>query len=279
MKVIILGHRGMLGQMVKAYFSQAHEVEVIDERLDFTAHCPALARLAEAGPGFVFNCVGRIKQKTASRQDLFDGNAIVPLMLAERMAPEQFLIHPSTDCVFSGQASVPYRWDDPCDAQDDYGWSKRLGEVALLGRAQATVVRVSIIGPDRVAEEPRGLLGWFLSQPAGAVLQGYVNHLWNGITTLEWCRLVESNIMADPARRWAGRVLQLGTEQMISKHDLLVLFQRIYGTDYRIERFTAPNTVNRCLVGQVVASDIGAQLQALRAFEAAHGSLLSGHPV
>ncbi len=277
MKIIILGHRGMLGQMVKAYFAARHEVVVIDDRVDFTAQCPALASVAKAGPGLVLNCIGRIKQKTASRQDLHDANALLPLMLAERMAPGQFLVHPSTDCVFAGDAASPYRWDDPCDATDDYGWSKRLGEVALLGRANATVFRVSIIGPDHVATPPKGLLGWFLSQPEGASLRGYTNHRWNGITTLEWCRQVESVIINNPAHSWAGRVVQIGLAQGVSKYDMLRLFQEAYGTRYMIEPFATPQAVNRCLVPHIVAPDLQEQLAALRAFELAHPALRGGH--
>ena len=49
------------------------------------------------------------------------------------------VIHFSTDCVFSGRKGG-YREEDPSDAQDLYGRSKFLGEVASAERADVAHV-------------------------------------------------------------------------------------------------------------------------------------------
>lgn len=265
MQIIVLGHRGMLGQMATRYFAaRGHEIGVVDERFTFTADCPALARLRDFGPGLVLNCVGRIKHKDADRQALFDVNAVLPLQICERMAPGQFLVHPSTDCVFSGKrAEGRYRIDDPSDAHDDYGWSKRLGEVALEQKARAAILRVSIIGPDWVDPEARGLLGWFLRQPAGSTVQGYENHWWNGITTLEWCRLAEQLFVTPPAERRPTGMFQPGTAEIVSKYDMLVMFQEAFGTNFRVVRHQTAESLNRALVPTIVCPPLKDQVKQL----------------
>lgn len=267
MKIIVLGERGMLGQMATQYFrSRGAVVLTISERFDFTAECPALQKLATLGSGLVLNCVGRIKQKDSSRQDLFDANALLPLQIYERLGDGQFLIQPSTDCIFSGHAVDPYRKTDPCDATDDYGWSKRLGEVALIGRPRAAIVRVSIIGPDVIDPEPKGLLGWFLSQPEGSSLNGYQNHFWNGITTLEWCRIVEQLFVENNSEQHNGALLQLGTEQTYTKCEMLALFQSTYRTQFSISPVSVGTNVFRVLKPDYYSPPLLDQLVALKDF-------------
>jgi dTDP-4-dehydrorhamnose reductase len=267
LKIIVLGERGMLGQMAVRYFhSRGAEVLTIAERFNFSAECPILAKLAAFGPSLVLNCVGRIKQKDAGRQDLFDVNSVLPLQIYERLGEGQFLIQPSTDCVFSGQASKPYEKSDHCDATDDYGWSKRLGEVALIGKPKAAVVRVSIIGPDSIDPAPRGLLGWFLSQPEGSTLTGYQNHHWNGITTLEWCRIVEQLFIENCDEHRQGALFQLGTDTVYTKFEMLGLFQSIYATRHTINPAEVGADVYRVLKPDCSSPPLIDQLNELKSF-------------
>jgi dTDP-4-dehydrorhamnose reductase len=265
--VILIGSRGMLGQMVQRYFSRrGTELVTIDERFDFSSACPGLRKLIEAGPGIVINTLGRIKQKSDEAVDLMLANALLPLQLSDRLAPGQFLVQPSTDCVFDGCAGSPYALDQVPDAIDDYGWSKRLGECALEGKGNACVVRVSIIGPDWLNERPAGLLGWFLSQSAGSELSGYTNHLWNGITTLEWCRQIEALFVMDDPGLHAGKLLQLGTAVAKSKHALLLDFQACFGTDFAISPFACDMPVYRVLESALPLPGIEAQLRDMKQF-------------
>ena len=266
-RIIILGERGMLGQMALRYFkSRGAEVLTVLHRFDFTAQCPALASLAELGPGLVLNCVGRIKQKSATRSDLFDVNAVLPAQIYERLGARQFLVQPSTDCVYSGLSEVPYSKTANCDATDEYGWSKRLGEVALLDKPNAAIVRVSIIGPDLIDPEPKGLLGWFLHQTPGTKLQGYRNHFWNGITTLQWCREVEKLFVDRNPTELGGKLIQLGTEEIHSKCGMLELFQSVYGTNHSISPTEHPDRIQRALVPDHFSPPLIDQLMALKAY-------------
>ncbi|MEQ8625762.1 MAG: sugar nucleotide-binding protein [Vicingaceae bacterium] len=263
-ELLVLGHKGMLGQMVMKYFGgKGYKLHTNkyrfneSEREDFIAECRKYPQ------AIVVNCIGKIKQKTDDANDLLWANALLPLALNNHLLPEQTLVHPSTDCVFDGKKGSPYGINDTPDAADAYGWSKRLGEVAVKDRSNTMIMRVSIIGPD---ENPqgKGLLAWFLSNPSGSELKGFTNHLWNGITTLEWCKQLENFIeKMEPDKSY---FYQLGTEEYYSKHQMLKFFQHYLQTDYQIEAFEASESIDRRLQPTVLAKSLENQLEELSRF-------------
>lgn len=263
-KIIILGSRGMLGQMVKKYFSQSFEVVEINTRYTFENRETFLNEINSQKTGFVINCIGKIKQKTTDLSELMWVNSILPLDLISTLNKDLFLVHPSTDCVFNGtlkdgvypKSLVP-------NAKDEYGWSKYLGEEAIKGSSNAMVVRVSIIGPDNISVSPKGLLGWFLSNKEESKLNGFANHYWNGITTLEWCKQVENLIQNNDLKNWSGEVLQLGTKQTYNKKQMLDIFQSAFKTDFTISTFTTEETVNRCLKPDLLSPSLEIQMNEL----------------
>lgn len=265
--MLVLGHKGMLGQMAVKYFSDKVEaVHTTDTRFTPESKWDFMAFIRKYPNAIVLNCIGLIKQKSADDNSLLWTNTILPLELANHCLPTQTLVHPSTDCVFDGLAGQAYEKGDEATAKDAYGWSKRLSELALLSRLNTLIYRVSIIGPDS-SEKPKGLLGWFLSQPKGSHLKGYTNHLWNGITTLEWCKQVEKFLIYNPIRYLVSReaqLIQLGVEERLSKYDLLNLFQEIYQTDHTIDAFETEQAIDRRLVPEVACKSIKEQLQEMK---------------
>ena len=73
------------------------------------------------------------------------GNAVGPAVLAEACAAAQVpLVHVSTDYVFAGDASEPYREDAPTAPRSVYGRTKLEGERAVLAASRDhLVVRTS----------------------------------------------------------------------------------------------------------------------------------------
>src|ERR1017187_5501948 len=101
--------------------------------------------LEELRPQYLINCIGVIKQRhdASSHIPTITLNALLPHRLSELSASwGGRLIHFSTDCVFSGRKGM-YTEDDLSDAEDLYGRTKFLGEVAT---ANALTLRTSIIG-------------------------------------------------------------------------------------------------------------------------------------
>lgn len=257
----------MLGQMVKLYFGQNHNIVIFDKRYNLSNRNEYLKELTSLGGGVIINCIGLIKQKSNVFSDLLVTNTLLPLDLVSNILDSQFLIQPSTDCVYSGKRiRGSYDINSTIDAQDDYGLSKFYGEKAIEDRTNALCVRVSIIGPDLISREPKGLLGWFLNNEPYSILNGYINHYWNGITTLEWCKQVENIIESGMHKKHSGEVINIGTDEIYSKFEMLNLFQEIYDTSFVINKFQANDNVRRTLAPNIISKDLRSQLIDLKNF-------------
>ena len=105
------------------------------------------------------------------------------------------------------------------------------------------------------------LLDWFLN--SSGEVNGYANHYWNGVTTLEWTKLCEKII-----DNWDDFPIlnQYGTKEIRSKYDLLNDIKDIYNKDVTINKFEAIETVNKCLASDIDIPDIKTQLQELKKF-------------
>jgi dTDP-4-dehydrorhamnose reductase len=188
-KIIVLGSKGMLGQMVIKYFGAlGYSTIEFNERISEHTIFPIIKSINKLDDSVVINCIGKIKQKSDDVFTLLWSNSILPMELSRSLKKTHFLIQPSTDCVFTGNRAQSYDVNDFNDAEDVYGWSKSLGEHVLQHRTNTLIVRVSIIGPDYNSD--KGLLSWFLNLEEGSTVNGFTNHFWNGITTLEWCKRI-----------------------------------------------------------------------------------------
>jgi dTDP-4-dehydrorhamnose reductase len=141
--------------------------------------------------------------------------------------------------VYSG-ARGAYQEDDPHDALDVYGKTKSLGEVP---RPRVYHLRCSIVGPE--PKEGKFLLEWFCRQPRRGRVQGYANHLWNGVTTLQFARVAQAIITRGldlPVRQ------HLVPAGVMTKAELLHQFARCYGReDVEIESVAAEHRIDRTL--------------------------------
>lgn len=127
---------------------------------------------------FVINCIGMIKPYCDNVPVAIEVNALFPHELPSHT------IQIATDCVFSGRRGN-YVETDPHDALDVYGKTKSLGEAPHIKN-----LRCSIIGPELKTHS--SLYDWVLAQKGE--VNGYTNHLWNGITTLAFSRICQGII-------------------------------------------------------------------------------------
>ncbi|MBI5566991.1 MAG: SDR family oxidoreductase [Chloroflexi bacterium] len=177
-------------------------------------------RLAELRPDYVINGVGIIKQRDEAR-------SAIPSITINSLLPHQLaamargwggrVIHFSTDCVFSGNRGG-YTEADDSDADDLYGRSKFLGEVAT---DNALTLRTSIIGRELV--EHKSLLDWFLAQQHQTI-KGFKRVIYSGVTTNQLAQVVADIIQRHPTL--AGLYQVVATP--ISKYDLLCLLRDAY---------------------------------------------------
>jgi dTDP-4-dehydrorhamnose reductase len=182
--------------------------------------------LSDLKPQVVVNCIGIIKQRSQAKTAIpsITLNALLPHKLAETCQEwGGRLIHFSTDCVFSGRRGG-YTEDDLADAEDLYGRTKYLGEVAA---DNAVTLRTSIIG--RELTHHQSLLEWFLRQDH-ATVRGFTLARYSGTTTNRLAEVVGDIIEYHPALSGLYQV----TGQTISKHDLLCLIRDAYKMDVEI---------------------------------------------
>jgi dTDP-4-dehydrorhamnose reductase len=186
-----------------------------------------IAVIRRLTPDVVVNCVGVIKQRKDAKAALpsIAVNSLLPHVIATAL--EEWggrLIHFSTDCVFDGRRGN-YCEDDRADADDLYGRTKYLGEVAT---ANALTLRTSIIG--RELSKHASLLDWFLSQ-RGKTIRGFRCVWWSGVTTNHLADLV---VKLACTRADLSGLYQVSSGR-IDKYELLCLLRDAYSLDVVIE--------------------------------------------
>ena len=232
MRILVLGHNGMLGHMVVKYL-QSQEYDVVK----FIGRFPENQKtLLEFKGDYIINCIGAIPQRTNN----FDINWYLPIWL-DTHAPCK-VIHPGTDC----------EMDD-----DDYGISKRIAAnyIRNYGR-QTKSIKTSILGPELYTKA--SLMEWFLNQENE--IFGYTNAMWNGNTTLEWAKYCEHVMQA-----WNMIDTELIiSSNCISKYELLCTIKKEFNKDIKINKKELGK--DKCLVGTVTTDPIIEQLEELKEF-------------
>ncbi len=258
MKVLVLGHKGMLGRAVSRYFSQLTDYEVVSLNARW-GETNFESEIVQTEPDFIINCIGKIPQKNPVEAEYTHLNVALPRFLETLGIP---VIHPSTDCEFKGDLAPDqaYTKSSTRDADDVYGLSKATISKEIEETFKNTkIIRTSIIGHEESTAV--ALLDWFLSQ-TGSV-RGYTNHFWNGITTLEWAKQSQKLI-----EDWSNHptLNQLGTTTHYSKFDIITIAKKVYDKDIEIVPFETEITVNKCLLSDKMLPELTTQLSELRAF-------------
>jgi dTDP-4-dehydrorhamnose reductase len=120
-KIIVLGSKGMLGQMVIKYFGAlGYSTIEFNERITEHTIFPIIKTINKLNDSVVINCVGKIKQKSDDLFTLLWSNSIFPMELSRSLKKTHFLIQQSTDCVFTGNRVQIYDLNDFYDAVDLY---------------------------------------------------------------------------------------------------------------------------------------------------------------
>lgn len=150
MRIVITGGGGMLGLDVQRAAKDAgHEaVSMTRAQLDITDAAAVSGALAEASPDAVINCAGWTDVDGAEsepEQATAVNGAGAGHVATAAAAAGAWVIHVSTDYVFSGEKAQPYVESDPVGPVSAYGRSKLDGEraVAVAAPDAHTIVRTS----------------------------------------------------------------------------------------------------------------------------------------
>lgn len=236
MKVLVLGHRGMLGNAVYKHLSNIHiEVETTKHRWSKEGF---FRDVISFNGDYVINCIGAIPQKTND----FSINYDLPIWLDKNVNGK--VVHPGTDCEMDN---------------DEYGISKVKASDYIKNNGEKTkIIKTSIIGHELKSAD--SLLDWFLTTEG--VVSGYTNAMWNGNTTLEWTKTC-----VDMINNWNSYETEnIIQSDCISKYDLLLKIKNVYGGN--VVRVDKDDRLmpNKCLTGGIEKKSIDIQLKELKEF-------------
>ncbi len=149
-RIVVFGRTGQVGsELARASLPAGVCLSSIDRAEADLAGAPAdiaaalFRHAADASSVVVVNAAGYTAvDRAESEEEACDAaNARGPAAIARACAERGFpLIHLSTDYVFDGRKTTPYREDDPVGPQSAYGRSKLAGEEAVRDVGPAHVI-------------------------------------------------------------------------------------------------------------------------------------------
>jgi dTDP-4-dehydrorhamnose reductase len=236
MKILILGSDGMLGSMAMKYFASKNfdvrgttrnkaALKSNELYLNLSNYNFNLNDLIKNNwvPEYIINCIGIIKPHINKNiEESIYVNSLFPHILSRQSKNLNIkVIHITTDCVYSGNHGN-YNEYSIFDPLDIYGKTKSLGEPN-----DCLVLRTSIIGPE--IKGKLSLLEWFLNNKNSSIY-GYTNHIWNGLTTLELCKVMEQIIIKNI---YVNDIRHIFSTKN-SKYEMLKVFKDVYKKDIYI---------------------------------------------
>jgi len=267
--ILVLGADGMLGSQLVDYFhnlknynlsytsrreAQNHNVISFDIMKNNIEDLDNIKNF-----DYIINCIGIIKPliDTNTINSIYI-NSIFPLKLANFCEKNNIkLIHITTDCVYSGKKGK-YKEDDEHDCIDYYGKSKSLGEPK-----NCMVIRTSIIGKEK--NNFLSLISWVLSQKNKSI-NGFKNHLWNGVTTNYLAEIIHNII---DQNLFVKNLVHIYSPNDVSKFELLNYINNKFSLNISINNVNADHPVDRTLRSMqnlsknIVIKDIEKQINEL----------------
>ena len=235
MKVLILGHDGMLGHTVCDYLRKLSDVSIVTIKHRWPSRSFKIG-VKNFDGDYIINCIGAIPQKTTK----FNINYELPIWLDTNMNCR--IIHQDTDARRE---------------EGDYGFSKAEAARHLAYNGKRTkMLKSNIIGHDK---DKVSLLDWFLNSEGE--VYGYTECYSNGNTTLEWTKQVYKMMI-----NWDryAKCTTISTK-CISKYNLLELFKEVYDKKIVIKKKSDLKN-NRCLRGQLNVPSLQEQLEEFKEF-------------
>jgi dTDP-4-dehydrorhamnose reductase len=150
LNILITGSNGQLGNEIRVASSSYPFYNFIFTdiaELDITSAQQVEQFFRRNNIDIIINCaaytaVDRAEEEPALAM-LVNYEAVVNLVRACKVC-DSFLVHISTDYVFDGKSSEPYREDDPTHPDSSYGKSKLAGEDAMMAcLVKGMIIRTS----------------------------------------------------------------------------------------------------------------------------------------
>lgn len=205
-RILIAGAGGRLGAALVREYASRHDVRGFGRAaLDLGRPEQLRSTLEPLEFDLLINCAAQTNVDRCEREpeEAFAVNADGPGLLGKLCAAKGAqLLHISTDYVFAGDKSEPYREEDEAKPISVYGQSKLAGEEAVREASEEhLVVRVSwVFGPDRPS-----FIDWVIEQArtqesVAAIADKYSTPSY----TFDLAKMLE--LLWNPRARNAGRL-------------------------------------------------------------------------
>ncbi|HYW18966.1 MAG TPA: dTDP-4-dehydrorhamnose reductase [Nodularia sp. (in: cyanobacteria)] len=133
--ILLLGSNGQVGQELENILAPNHKIiSLARPKIDLTQPDNLRQIIREIQPRIIINAAAYTAvDKAETETELATAiNATAPQIIAEESQKlGSFLIHFSTDYVFDGQQTHPYKESDVTNPLGVYGKTKRAGEIAI----------------------------------------------------------------------------------------------------------------------------------------------------
>lgn len=149
-KILVIGADGQLGKALLSVYEKSDDQILFTNRkeLDICDPKSIQSTLSNFQPDYIINCaaytaVDKAEEEQSKAFQINKDGVINLINESEELQSE--IIHISTDYVFNGDSTIPYKETDPIDPQSVYGESKAEGEIALreLAPNRSIIIRTS----------------------------------------------------------------------------------------------------------------------------------------
>lgn len=256
-KIAVFGSNGMAGHTIVKYLRYAGYNVTTVARSNADLICDveyqqmvASTLLKLEGYDYIINCIGLLVRDCNSRPDRAAVlNSWWPHHLEQWSSRSKTrIVHISTDCVFDGARGRYLESDMPTET-NIYGKSKSLGE---LDNYKDITFRTSIIGPE-LKSTGSGLMNWVITG-SNQTIPGYIDHWWNGLTTLQLAKCIHSYILNPTV---SGIYHLVDNTVCINKFELVELINRVWKLGKQVNPVPGPKPVNKILIDSRLDRDWG----------------------
>jgi len=241
-KILVTGSNGQLGKELQAVSNHYPEFEFFflsKEELPIHLSDEIHSYFASLRPEYCINCAAYTAVDRAETEQelafLVNGESAGKLADACNSYNAKF-IHISTDYVFSGNATIPYKEDDAVDPVNIYGASKLRGE-ELVGsyNAQSIIIRTSWV----YSEFGNNFVKTMLRLMKDKERIGVVNdQLGSPTYAADLARLIVNIVKAD---HWQAGIYHYSNEGIITWYEFADAIREISGS--------------KCLVTPITTAD------------------------
>jgi len=144
MKVLLVGGKGLLGSNIAPVLEKSFDLTICDlDTWDITDKISGENHIEEYRPDVLINLAaitdvdGCEDAKELAERVNAHGAGILADLCRERNVR---FVHISTDYVFDGKKTIPYKEDDPPNPMCVYGTTKLMGERAVLDRNPSSLI-------------------------------------------------------------------------------------------------------------------------------------------